>query len=43
MAETLLAHPEIKHGPIAICFTPDEEVGCGVDHISLERLGADYG
>ena len=43
MAEILLAHPEIKHGPIAICFTPDEEVGAGVDHIDLERLGADYG
>ncbi|MBR4982984.1 MAG: peptidase T [Lachnospiraceae bacterium] len=43
MAETLLAHPEIKHGPIALCFTPDEEVGGGVDHINLERLGADYG
>ena len=43
MAETLLTHTEIKHGPIAICFTPDEEVGCGVDHIDLERLGADYG
>lgn len=43
MAEELLNHPEIKHGPIAICFTPDEEVGAGVDHINLERLGADYG
>ena len=43
MAETLLTHPEITHGPIAICFTPDEEVGAGVDHINLERLGADYG
>ena len=43
MAEELLSHPEIEHGPISICFTPDEEVGCGVDHIDLERLGADYG
>ena len=43
MAEELLNHPEIKHGPIAICFTPDEEVGAGVDHIDLECLGADYG
>lgn len=42
MAEELLAHPEWKHGPIAIAFTPDEEVGAGVDHIDLERLGADY-
>ena len=43
MAETLLSNPEIKHGPIAICFTPDEEVGAGVDNINLETLGADYG
>ena len=42
MAEMLLSNPEIKHGPIAICFTPDEEVGAGVDHIDLEKLGADY-
>ena len=43
MAEELLTHPEIKHGPISICFTPDEEVGNGVDHINMERLNADYG
>lgn len=43
MAETLLTHPEIEHGPISICFTPDEEVGRGVEHIDLERLGADFG
>lgn len=43
MAEILLTNPEIKHGNIAICFTPDEEVGAGVDHIDLEILGADYG
>lgn len=43
MAETLLTHPEIEHGPIAICFTPDEEVGRGVEHIDLERLNADFG
>ena len=43
MAEILLSNPEIKHGPIAICFTPDEEVGAGVDHIDLKKLGADYG
>ena len=43
MAEILLSNPEMKHGPISICFTPDEEVGAGVDHISLETLGADYG
>jgi tripeptide aminopeptidase len=42
MAEQLLTHPQWEHGNIAIAFTPDEEVGAGVDHIDLERLGADY-
>ncbi len=42
MAETLLAHPELKHGRIAIVFTPDEEVGAGVDYIDLDRIHADY-
>ena len=40
-AEYLLAHPEIPHGKIAIAFTPDEEIGEGVDHIDLARFGAD--
>lgn len=39
----LVAHPEIKHGKIKILFTPDEEIGRGVDHIDLDRLGADFG
>ncbi len=42
MASYLLQHPGIAHGRIAICFTPDEEVGSGVDHIDLKRLGASY-
>ena len=42
MAAFLLKHPEIPHGKISICFTPDEEVGQGVDHIDLKRLGAEY-
>ncbi len=42
MTAYLLKHPEIPHGKIAICFTPDEEVGRGVDQIDLKRLGADY-
>lgn len=42
MAEFLYSHPEVKHGPIAIAFTPDEEVGAGVDHFDLERFGANY-
>ena len=42
MAEYLLAHPEIEHGTIRIGFTPDEEVGGGVDHFDVEGFGADY-
>jgi tripeptide aminopeptidase len=40
--EYLLEHPEIKHGTIKIGFTPDEEVGSGVDHFDVERFGADF-
>jgi tripeptide aminopeptidase len=36
----LLAHPEIPHGPIRVCFTCDEEIGHGVDHLDLKQLGA---
>lgn len=43
MAEYLLAHPEIPHGRIRICFTPDEEIGRGVEHLDLKQLGADVG
>jgi tripeptide aminopeptidase len=39
-AARLLAHPEILHGPIRICFTCDEEIGHGTDHLDLEKLGA---
>jgi tripeptide aminopeptidase len=39
----LIAHPEIPHGPIRVCFTCDEEIGHGVDHIDLKKLGADIG
>src|SRR5947209_855614 len=39
-AAHLAAHPEIPHGPIRICFTCDEEIGHGVDHLDLDRLGA---
>lgn len=37
-AEYLVAHPEIPHGPIRICFTCDEEIGHGVDHLDLKKL-----
>ncbi len=36
-------NPDVKHGTIRILFTPDEEVGHGVDHIDMEKLGADFG
>lgn len=42
MAEYLVNHPELEHGEISICFTPDEEVGRGVDFIDLDKLGADF-
>ncbi len=38
----LVAHPEIPHAPTRICFTVDEEVGHGTDHIDLARFGADF-
>jgi tripeptide aminopeptidase len=42
-AKHLLAHPEIGHGPIRVCFTCDEEVGRGVDHVDIQKLGATVG
>lgn len=39
----ILTHPEVKHGTIRILFTPDEEVGRGVDHLDIKKLNADYG
>lgn len=42
MAEYFLTHPEIEHGTIKIAFTPDEEVGRGVDRFNVEGFGADY-
>lgn len=36
----LMDHPEIKHGKIRILFTPDEEIGRGVDKADIEKLGA---
>lgn len=39
----LVKHPEIKHGTIKVCFTPDEEVGRGTEKINLKALGAEYG
>ncbi|MGJ5205319.1 peptidase T [Bradyrhizobium sp. HKCCYLR20261] len=42
-AQFLISHPEIKHGTIKILFTPDEEIGRGVDRVDLKKLGADFG
>lgn len=42
MAEHFLTHPEIKHGKICIGFTPDEEVGNGVEFFDIEGFGADF-
>jgi len=41
-ANYLVNHPEIKHGVIKILFTPDEEIGRGVDKVDFEKLGAAY-
>jgi tripeptide aminopeptidase len=38
----LIQHPEVPHGTIKILFTPDEEIGRGVNHVDLKKLGADY-
>jgi tripeptide aminopeptidase len=38
----LTEHPEIKHGPIMIGFTPDEEVGSGTKYFSVEKFGAKF-
>jgi tripeptide aminopeptidase len=42
-AAQLLARPELLHGPIRVCFTCDEEIGHGVDHVDLKKLGAHVG
>ena len=41
-AQFLIDNPEIKHGAIKILFTPDEEIGRGVDKVDLKKLGADF-
>ena len=40
--EYIVSHPEFLHGEIKIGFTPDEEIGRGVDKFDVERFGADY-
>ena len=41
-AEYLMTHPEVKHGKIRIGFTPDEEIGRGVDYFDVAAFGADF-
>ncbi len=43
LAEQLMNNPQIPHGKIRILFTPDEEVGRGVEQVDMNRLAADYG
>ena len=42
-AHHLIKHPEIEHGKIRILFTPDEEIGRGVNEVDIEKLGAQFG
>lgn len=42
-ANYMVSHPEVEHGTIRILFTPDEEVGRGVDKLDMKKLNADYG
>jgi tripeptide aminopeptidase len=41
-AHFLIQNPQIRHGAIKILFTPDEEIGRGVDKADLKKLGADF-
>ena len=43
LANYLMKNNHAKHGEIKILFTPDEEVGKGVKHVDLKKLGADFG
>ena len=42
-ATYIVQNPSIEHGEIRILFTPDEEVGRGVDHLDMSKVNADYG
>lgn len=43
LAHYLMTHPELPHGTIKILFTPDEEIGRGVNAVDMKKLGADFG
>lgn len=40
--EYLIQHPEIKHGPVRVGFTPDEEIGRGAHKFDVKKFGADW-
>ncbi|MBR5859577.1 MAG: peptidase T [Clostridia bacterium] len=40
--EYLIAHPEIPHGRIAVCITPDEEIGRGADRFDVKKFACDW-
>ena len=42
VCEYLAEHPEVSHGAISVCITPDEEIGRGADRFDLEKFGADW-
>ena len=42
MLEFFVTHPEVKHKTIKIAFTPDEEIGGGIDSFDVKSFGADY-
>jgi len=42
MIDTLMQNPQIKHGTIAIAFTPDEEVGGGIEKFDIKGFGAKF-
>lgn len=41
-AQALLGDPRLLHGPIRICFTPDEEVGAGTKHFDIQKFGVQF-
>jgi tripeptide aminopeptidase len=43
LAKTLMDNQDIQHGAVRILFTPDEEVGRGVEHLDMHKLGAAFG
>lgn len=42
MAETIMKDKSIEHGEIKIAFTPDEEIGSGIEHFNVEGFGANF-